>query len=92
MVGKKESEVSKWLTGTHNFTLKTIAKISAVLGEPIVEVTLQPIDDAEFFFSDIANLFDDDEVFYESLHTSGRVSYIPENHIYITSLNKNAVC
>ena len=34
MIGKKESEISKWLKGTHNFTLRTIAKISAVLEEP----------------------------------------------------------
>lgn len=33
---KKESEVSKWLRGTHNFTLKTISKIEAVLGESII--------------------------------------------------------
>ncbi|NUN08047.1 MAG: hypothetical protein HUU54_02615 [Ignavibacteriaceae bacterium] len=26
---KKESEISKWLTGRHNFTLKTIAQIEA---------------------------------------------------------------
>ena len=38
MMGKKESEVSKWLKGTHNFTLRTIAKITDALNEPIVEV------------------------------------------------------
>lgn len=31
-VGKTDTEVSRWLGGTHNFTLKTIAKISSVLG------------------------------------------------------------
>lgn len=35
-LGKKESEVSKWLHGTHNFTLKTISKIEDVLGESII--------------------------------------------------------
>ena len=38
LIGKKESEVSKWLTGTHNFTLRTIAKITDALNEPVVEV------------------------------------------------------
>ena len=38
MMGKRESEVSKWLKGTHNFTLRTLAKISAVLDRPIVQV------------------------------------------------------
>ncbi|UII19274.1 helix-turn-helix domain-containing protein [Fulvivirga ligni] len=39
MLGKKESEVSKWMQGTHNFTLKSIAKIEAVLGESIITCT-----------------------------------------------------
>ena len=37
-LGKRESEVSRWMTGSHGFTTKTLAKIAAVLGEPIVEV------------------------------------------------------
>lgn len=36
LLGKKESEISKWLRGSHNFTFKTIAKIEAVLGEQII--------------------------------------------------------
>ena len=38
LLGKRESEVSKWMTGTHNFTLKTIVKIEDVLGLPIIKV------------------------------------------------------
>ena len=38
MVGKTETEVSRWLGGTHNFTLKTIAKISSVLGCNLISV------------------------------------------------------
>ena len=37
-MNKTEAEVSRWLSGTHNFTLKTIAKITAVLGESIVTI------------------------------------------------------
>ena len=37
-MGKAEAEVSRWVGGTHNFTLRTIAKISDVLGERIVTV------------------------------------------------------
>lgn len=29
---KRESEISKWLSGNHNFTLKSIAKIESALG------------------------------------------------------------
>lgn len=35
---KTEAEVSRWLSGTHNFTLSTIAKISTVLGEDLIKV------------------------------------------------------
>ena len=38
MVGKTETEVSRWLGGTHNFTLKTISKISSVLGCNLISV------------------------------------------------------
>ena len=38
MVGKTETEVSRWLGGTHNFTLKTIAKISSVLDCNLINV------------------------------------------------------
>ena len=31
LLGKNESEISKWLSGTHNFTFKTAAKIESVL-------------------------------------------------------------
>ena len=35
-MGKRESEISKWLSGRHNFTTNTIAGISSALGEPII--------------------------------------------------------
>lgn len=38
LLGKRESEISRWLTGSRGFTTATLAKISAALGEPIVEV------------------------------------------------------
>lgn len=37
-LGKTETEVSRWLSGTHNLTLSTICKISAALGEEIIIV------------------------------------------------------
>jgi ribosome-binding protein aMBF1 (putative translation factor) len=36
-LGKKESEVSKWLSGLHNLTLKSITKMEAVLEEDIIQ-------------------------------------------------------
>jgi transcriptional regulator with XRE-family HTH domain len=33
---KRPSEINKWLKGNHNLTLKTIAKLEAELGAPII--------------------------------------------------------
>ena len=38
MLGKNESEISKWMRGTHNFTIETITSIENVLGVPILQV------------------------------------------------------
>ena len=38
MLGKKESEISKWMRGTHNFTLETISSIENALGVSILQV------------------------------------------------------
>lgn len=37
-LGKKPSEISKWLNGEHNFTLRSLSKLEAELGEPIINV------------------------------------------------------
>lgn len=42
LMGKRESEISRWLTGSHGFTTATLAKIAAVLGEPIVQIKHEP--------------------------------------------------
>lgn len=50
LMGKTETEVSRWLSGTHNFTIATICKISAALDEEIVKVAdyaVEPICDYE---------------------------------------------
>ncbi len=38
LLGKTEAEISKWMRGTHNFTIGTIKSIECVLGEPIINV------------------------------------------------------
>lgn len=40
LLGKRESEISKWMRGTHNFTLSTIAGIQDALGEKILDTPL----------------------------------------------------
>lgn len=37
-LGRRPCEVTKWLSGEHNFTLKTLAMLSAFFGEAIVKV------------------------------------------------------
>ena len=37
-LGKRPSEVTKWLSGQHNFTLRTIALLSAFFGEELIAV------------------------------------------------------
>lgn len=38
LLNKKESEISKWMSGTHNFTIDTLCSIQSVLEEPIFEI------------------------------------------------------
>lgn len=40
-MGKKPSEINKWLKGNHNWTLMTLAKLEAELGEPIIHISNQ---------------------------------------------------
>ena len=46
LMGKTETEVSRWLSGTHNLTMATICKISAALDAEVVKVAdyeLEPV-------------------------------------------------
>lgn len=35
---RRPSDVTRWLSGTHNFTCRTIALIEQALGVPIIEI------------------------------------------------------
>ncbi len=37
-LGKSEAEISKWMRGTHNFTIDTLVAIENALDAPIIEV------------------------------------------------------
>ena len=37
-LGKSEAEISKWMRGTHNFTIDTLVSIEDALEAPIVQV------------------------------------------------------
>lgn len=38
MLGKRPSEVSKWLSGLHNLTLKSIVKMETALGVDLINI------------------------------------------------------
>lgn len=37
-VGKRPSEITRWLSGQHNFTVATLAMLSTFFGQPIITV------------------------------------------------------
>lgn len=37
-IGRRPSEITKWLSGQHNFTIATLAMLSSFFGRPIVTV------------------------------------------------------
>ncbi|WEK36984.1 MAG: helix-turn-helix transcriptional regulator [Candidatus Pseudobacter hemicellulosilyticus] len=47
-LGKSEAEVSKMLSGVQNFTLKTLSKLRAAFGEPIIAVCTNNHEQAVF--------------------------------------------
>ena len=48
MLDKKPSEVSKWLTGLHNLTLKSITKMEVALGEDLINI--EPITEYKYVY------------------------------------------
>ena len=48
MLGKSPSEVSKWLSGLHNLTLKSITKMENVLGINLINV--EPVKEIEYVY------------------------------------------
>lgn len=52
MLGKKPSEVTKWLSGTHNLTMKSVDKMEAVLGVDLIQVVqnIQQLAEKEYVY------------------------------------------
>lgn len=49
---KSESEISKWLSGTHNFTIKSLAKLESILDDKIVKIPKNEWEDLRFVVKD----------------------------------------
>lgn len=41
-LGRKPSEITKWLSGQHNFTIRTLAMLSTFFGTPVIRVCHKP--------------------------------------------------
>lgn len=46
-LGKSEAEISKWMRGTHNFTIETLVSIEIALDAPILQVYHNPAEMSE---------------------------------------------
>ena len=44
LLGKREAEISKWMRGTHNFTIDTLVSIEDALQAPILNVVHQDLE------------------------------------------------
>lgn len=97
-LGKSESEISKWLSGTHNFTLKSLAKIETILNEEILkickekkDIALSVIFDALAFsfksntFSNLENEADLYSAFLNNILKNNKSKSTKNNYIDITS-------
>jgi transcriptional regulator with XRE-family HTH domain len=69
-LGKTEAEISRWLSGTHNFTIKTISKIQAILGEQIITTPKVVGESITDMFSTVL-----DQVFISSKDKKTRVAF-----------------
>lgn len=38
-IGKRPSEITRWLSGEHNFTISTLAMLSTFFGQPVISVS-----------------------------------------------------
>jgi len=52
MLGKKPSEITKWLSGTHNLTMKSVDKMEVILGVELIKVVqnIQPLPEKEYVY------------------------------------------
>lgn len=39
-IGKRPSEITRWLSGEHNFTISTLSMLSTFFGQPIIMVNV----------------------------------------------------
>lgn len=50
-IGKKPSEITKWLSGTHNFTTETLFEIERVLDIELITLETRPVSYVSYYIS-----------------------------------------
>lgn len=79
-IGKSEAEVSKWLSGLHNLTLRSIAKMQYALGERVISVTIPEVAAVNTFPWQFAQMKSDNEPFLTYQTASFPGSLVSFNH------------
>jgi transcriptional regulator with XRE-family HTH domain len=91
LLGKKESEISKWLSGNHNFTTKTLGNIEDVLGEDIISVPLFTKKEIKFIpIQAYSQSFQTNKL--ENYDTEPSFSNIEDGHLWELIINCNSGC
>jgi len=86
LLGKKESEISKWLQGTHNFTYKTICKIEIALGEQIIFTADQAIQNITFYRAIVSNKTRQD-IFFNNVQKAINLDSLKKQRLTTTTDN-----
>lgn len=82
-MGKTNAEISKWLSGSHNLTLRSIAKMEAALGKDIIltpqkaRQQYKQIEYVTFKVHANANQLVDKSVHYKNNSVEGKVDKSP---------------
>lgn len=87
-MNKSESEISKWLTGLHNFTFKTVRKISDALEINLVITRSSKIDsyekEIELLKEELYHLKNENDLYDLNLYKSYNFSdFMPSNSLSI---------
>ncbi|MBW8050529.1 MAG: helix-turn-helix transcriptional regulator [Cytophagales bacterium] len=81
-LNKQPSEITKWLSGTHNFTTDTLWDIERVLGIELVRLEEKPQEQVILFHlsisedAEIKDPFDYGQLYYGSLLSTGQKKII----------------
>ena len=83
-LGKNESEISRWMKGTHNFTLETIAKVEIALGCTILN-TSQKHEEGQL----VANMSTVRNIYLDRFSGGAKAATFEEEYTSVYEFKKN---